>query len=121
MPSRITRTFARSLTIVPAILLLRVGAAAGADSVDDVLRQQRDVLAGRTAAVSAPSDSAPRGSDDRSVGDAQESARRLLLGVTPGALPPGIAKANGERGRGDAQLAAQHLLRGGHGASPLGS
>lgn len=110
MSSRITWPFARSFTIVPAVLLFRIGAAAAADSVDELLQQQRDLLAGRTATVAALSNEQRSAGEDGPPGDAQDSARRLLLGVTPGQLHPGVSTASGDRVYGDAQVLARRLL-----------
>jgi hypothetical protein len=121
MSSRITWPFARSFTIVAAVLLFRIGAAAAANSVDDVLQQQRDLLAGRPATVAALFSEQRSAGEDGPPGDAQESARRLLLGVTPGQLHPGVSTASGDRIYGDAQVLARHLLLGNRGALPAGS
>lgn len=122
MSFRIIRTLARSLTIVPAVLLFHAGVAAAADSADDFMQQQRDLLAGRRIApVTAPSSARHSSGEDRPTGDAQESARRLLLGVAPDRLRPEASRSSGDRRYGDAQLMARQLLLGSRGAPPEGS
>ena len=115
MSFRTPKTFARLLTVVPAALVLYSGAATAANSADDFLEQTRALLAGKPTLVSTPS-SAPRSTAQRrSGGDAQEWARRLLLGVTT--QPPSLPEASVSRAKGkgvheDAQLQAQRLLLG---------
>jgi hypothetical protein len=112
MPSRL-RTSMISVILVTGALALHAGATAAANSVDDVLQQQRAVLGGRTALMPTPS-GAPAGSwAARSVGDAQEAARALLGGTarTP-TLPRPAASAAGGRLHGDAQGFARAVLLG---------
>jgi hypothetical protein len=76
-----------------------------------------------TATVSAPPNAQGNASTVRPTEDAQEFARRLLLGVanqTPGQLRPGVSRASGDRGNGDAQVSARHLLLGRRDAPPKG-
>ena len=91
-------------TLVSLALIFHIGIAAGAESAE----QHSDLRA-----RAAPTGSAPP-SAQRSVkarGDAQESAKRLLLGVTT--LPPSeVSTAKGHRVHGDAQVHAQQLLLG---------
>jgi hypothetical protein len=121
MSSRTTGPLARFFTVTPAVLLFSIGTAVAAPhSVDDVLQQQRDLLAGRPAAI-AHSSSGERSAQEKGPpGDAQQSAKQLLLGGTPGQLHPGVFTARGDRGRGDAQVLARRLLLGNPGA-PAGS
>jgi hypothetical protein len=122
MSLRIIRTLACSLTILPAVLLFHTGVASAADPVDDFMQQQRDLLAGRRIApVTAPSSAHHSSGEERSTGDAQESARWLLLGVAPDRLRPDASRASGDRVYGDAQLLARQLLLGSRGAPPAGS
>lgn len=122
MSRNIIRTLARSLTILSAVLLFQTGVAAAADSVDDFMQQQRDLLAGRRIApVTAPSSARHSSGEERATGDAQESARQLLLGVAPDRLRPDASRASGGRVYGDAQLLARQLLLGGRAALPAGS
>lgn len=121
MSSRTITTFARSLVLVSSALLFHMGAAAAASSVDDMLEQQRALLAGKTATVSAPSSAQRSVGEERSTGDAQDFARRLLLGVTPGQLHPAASRVSGDRVYGDAQVLARQLLLGARGAPLAGS
>lgn len=100
MPAPTIRAFARSLMLVPLALLVHVGAAA----------------AGEPAPVSSP---AHVQHSAKVTGDAQESARQVLLGVTSHAptLPTADASnapnaQHGARARGDAQESARQLLLG---------
>ncbi len=70
------------LALISATLLIHVGGALAADSVGDVQQQMRELLAGKAAHPLAPA--SERG-DERAMRppvDAQEFARRLLLGAT---------------------------------------
>lgn len=105
MPAPIIRAFARSLMLVPLAFFFHAGSAA----------------AGETPTVAAPNAQHSAGAR-RVTGDAQESARQLLLGVTSHApiLPtPDVSNAqNAQRNarvtrvRGDAQESARQLLLG---------
>ncbi|HEY2340493.1 MAG TPA: hypothetical protein VGH75_08190 [Steroidobacteraceae bacterium] len=60
----------------------------------------------------------------RSTGDAQESARRLLLGVTTpasGQQQPDLSRATNKHVHGDAQVLAREVLLGRHDAVAAGS
>jgi hypothetical protein len=154
--SRTIRRLAHSLTLVPAALLFQTGAAAAGDPRENVLQQPRESVVQTTATVSASPNAQRRAREAGSRGDAQEFARRLLLGVmtvstlpntqgnastvrptedaqefarrlllgvanqTPGQLRPGVSGASGDRGHGDAQVSAQHLLLGRRDAPPKG-
>ena len=95
MPAPTIRAFARALNLAPLALIVHVGAAA----------------AGETPTASPPAN-AQHGA--RARGDAQESARQLLLGATHSTAGPSpeVSRTNGSRRHGDAQLYAQHLLLG---------
>jgi len=131
---RTRRALARSLTIVPAALLLHIGAALAADSPQS-LRQPdaqrstppvnstadaqefaRRLLLGITAAPPTPQ---PAGRGGKSTGDAQEFARDLLLGITTRTTQPQTegSKTNGPRVHGDAQALAREVLVGRRDAS----
>ena len=125
MSSPILRAFARSLLLVPFALSVHIGAAAAADSpsrvIGDAQESARQLLLGTTTHTSdLPNDSKTTNLQHnvpvaRLTGDAQESARQLLVGATTHteALPsPEVSKGRGNRMRGDAQVAAQHLLLG---------
>jgi hypothetical protein len=121
--SRTIRRLAHSLTPVPAALLFQTGAAAAGDPRENVLQQPRESAVQTTGTVSAPPNAQRRAREAGSTGDAQEFAGRLLLGVanqTPGQLRPGVSRASGDRGHGDAQVSAQHLLLGRRYAPPKG-
>lgn len=122
MSFRIRRTLARSLTIIPAILLFHAGVAAAEGPGDDFMQQQRDLLAGRRiATATAPSGGHYSSGKGRSTGDAQESARQLLLGVSPDGLRPDVSRVSGNRVYGDAQVLARQLLLGTRDTPPAGS
>jgi len=113
------------LALISAALLIHVGGAVAADSAGDAQQQARELLAGRIATQSAPSERRAEGAV-RPTGDAQERARRLLLGVTDSGVQgikpitrPGNAAAPVEltvqksmTGHGDAQAMARRLLLG---------
>jgi hypothetical protein len=122
MSFRIIRMLARWQTIVPAVLAFHIGVAAAAGSADDFMQQQRDLLAGRRiATTAAPSVAQHRSGEGSSTGDAQESARELLLGVAPGRLRPDVSRVSRDRVYGDAQMLARQLLLGNRGAPPAGA
>jgi len=118
MSSR-TIKFARSITVVPVALILHIGAAAAADSAN-VMQQQGPSPAGRTATALAPQNTHLSASAVRVTGDAQESARQLLQGVTTQApalhdvsrAPNAQRSTSAVRLTGDAQESARQLLQG---------
>jgi len=115
MSSRTIRTFAHPLKLAATGVLLYIGAAGASESPDNLLQQQRDLLAGTPARLSAPAHAPGAAGADRSTGDAQELARRLLLGITaPPAAQLGTAHATTwERPfHGDAQQLAREVLIG---------
>ena len=100
MPAPTIRAFARALNLAPLALIVHVGAAA----------------AGETPTASPPANAQHSA---RVMGDAQESARQVLLGVTsraPALPTPDASNApnaqHGARARGDAQESARQLLLG---------
>ena len=124
MSPRTIRAFARSLTLIPVALVVHIGAAAAGGSVDDLLQQQRALLAGRVTAISAPTSAQPSTGEVNSTGDAQEHARRVLLAApTPNSSPqqPHVSRARGDRVYGDAQALARHVLLGRGDAPTAGS
>lgn len=107
--SRITR----SLLLAPTALVLRI-AAANAGSPDDLLQQQREILAGRPATVSA-SPAVTNSHETGSRQDVQELARRLLLGAPSQVHDTSRAQAKQVTRRhsyADLQALAQHVLAG---------
>ena len=105
--------------LVPAALLLHLGAAAAADSTDSVLQLQREVLAGRTATALAP----PQTQSVHAVlqpSDTQELVQQQLLGTRNQAEATRAADAPAVAGRdvytsgarSDLQVLAQRLLLG---------
>jgi hypothetical protein len=132
MSLHIVKFLSPPLTLISAALLIHVGGAVAADSAGDAQQQARELLAGRIAIQSAPSERRADGAV-RSTGDAQELARRLLLGVTDSAVqgtkpitPPDNVAAPVELTaqksvlvHGDAQATARRLLLGQ--ANPAGS
>src|ERR1700704_2499884 len=80
MPLHIAKFLSPPLALISAALLIHVGGAVAADSAGDAQQQARELLAGRIATQSAPSERRAEGAV-RPTGDAQERARRLLLGV----------------------------------------
>ncbi len=115
-----------SRSFIAAALLVHVGGAVAADSAGDVQQQIRELLAGKIATRSQPP--AERRADRavRPTGDAQELARRILLGVTESgvqgtksttrpdnaAAPVEFTEQKSVLLHGDAQAMARRLLLG---------
>ena len=135
MSLHIAKSFRGPLSLISAALLIHIGGALAADSAGDVEQQMRELLAGKIATQSAPPSERR---DDRGVKptiDAQEFARRLLLGVTDSRVQgteavtrsvnagsPGESTAKKRLlVRGDAQATAQRLLLGQRNAAAAGS
>jgi hypothetical protein len=114
MKSLTRSRFTRSLLFAPAALVFHIAVAANAGAPDDLLQQQRQILAGRPAAFSAP----PAITYSRESGskpDAQELARRLLLGAIPAvhdASRPEATHVTLRHSYADLQALAQHVLAG---------
>jgi hypothetical protein len=123
MSLHIVKSFSR-LSFISAALLIHIGGAVAADFARDVQQQARELLAGRVAQQSAPPSERRT---DRAVkpGDAQEQARRLLLGMTdsgvqstkPMTRPDNAAAPveftqKGVLVHGDAQAMARRILLG---------
>jgi hypothetical protein len=133
IPQSIIKTVSRALTAATAVAFLQVGSAA-ADEPRDAAQLMRTVMAG------GPHDGGARGVGEGAVGwgDAQESARRILLAsaTTPRQAPtvdggrdtlaryeaganPAQPKQKGAYG--DAQAVAQRLLLGHANSASTGS
>jgi hypothetical protein len=82
MSIHILKSFARSSPLIAAAFPIRIGTAMGADRAGDVQQQMRELLAGKSATRSALSSEGHDGATPRPGADAQELARRLVLGVT---------------------------------------
>lgn len=80
MSRQITNTFARSLAVTSAALLIHVGSAAAAAPQNDFQSQVSAVLAGTGATHSAARADSARDAASGARTDAQQFARQLLLG-----------------------------------------
>ena len=135
MSLRIVRSFSHPLSLISATLLIHIGGAVAADSAGDVQQQMRQVLAGRIAIQSAPPSERRDDTAGRPGGDAQDLARRVLLGVADSpvqgiaaitrpenaAAPGGSAPRKGTPVHGDAQAIAQRVILGERTAAVAGS
>lgn len=113
MKSPIRTRIARSLILAPAALVLHIAAAAGANSTDDLLEQQRAILSGRVAAVSHPAAAPTAQTGSRT--EPLELTRRVLSGVPVQAREPRRAEtreAFRRHSEDDVQAWAQHVLAG---------
>lgn len=133
MSLHIVKSFSRALPLISAALLIHIGGAVAADAAGDVQQQMRELLAGKIASHSAqPS----QGRQDRTVRptpDAQELARRLLLGVSDSRVQGTQAMTRPESAEGvstlqedslshnDAQAMARRLLLGQRNAVAAGT
>src|SRR6266853_5697397 len=81
MSPHIVKFLSPPLALISAVLLIHVGGAAAADSTGDAQQQARELLAGRIATQSTPSERRAE-REVRPTADVQELARRVLLGVT---------------------------------------
>jgi len=106
--------------LIAAVFVLSIGRAAAADSTDN-LEQMRALLAGHVPTHSAPASAPERA--EKQVGDAQQFARQLLLGITKSnardavpATPSGASRPDAipakRLAHGDAQAMARRLLLG---------
>ncbi len=124
MSPHIVKFLSPPLALISAVLLIHVGGAAAADSTGDAQQQARELLAGRIATQSTPSERRAE-REMRPTADVQELARRVLLGVTDSgvqgtkpitrpdnAAPVGLTVQKGVLARGDAQAMARRLLLG---------
>lgn len=127
MSLRIVRSFSHPLSLISVALLIHIGGAVAADPAGDVQQQMRQVLAGRIAIQSAPPSERRDDTAGRPSGDAQDLARRLLLGVTGSRVQGTEAitrHENAEKGlpvHGDAQAIAQRVILGQRNAAVAGS
>jgi hypothetical protein len=115
----------RLLSVVSMALIAQIGAAAAtARPMDDRADELRALLSGRPAAAAATA-SAPRNRETtRSIGDAQQQARDVVLAIptrTISAPPSYAAKPGRDRTRSDAQAQAQEVILGRVGASKTGA
>jgi hypothetical protein len=126
MSLHIVKFLSRPLSVISAAVLIHVGSAVATDSAGDVHQQARELLAGRITTQSAPPSERRAERAVRPTADAQELARRVLLGVgdsgVRGSKPttrPDNAAAPVEftvrksvLDHGDAQAMARGLLQG---------
>jgi len=126
MSLHIVKSFSHPLSLISAALLLQIGGAVAADATGDVQQQAREVLAGRVVIHSAPPRERRDDGTGRPTADAQERARRLLLGVTDSRIQdtrtmtqsesvvaPGLfTLRKGPRAHDDVQAQARRLLLG---------
>jgi hypothetical protein len=117
----IRKSFTRSSSLIAAALLIRIGTAMAADPAGDVQQLMRELLAGKSATQSALTSEGHDGGTPRPGADAQELARRLVLGVTDSSIkgteavtPPANAVASNDSilVQGYAQTMAQRLVLG---------
>ncbi|HEV2442540.1 MAG TPA: hypothetical protein VGT07_08445 [Steroidobacteraceae bacterium] len=124
MSRQITSTFARSLSIASATLLIHLGTAAAATPHSDFQQQVSAVLAGKIASHSSLHANSTREELTGSQDDAQEFARQLLRGWSvshPGRTLSAAQSRNqtapdvtrrGPAARTDIQSTVQRLLLG---------
>lgn len=126
MSLHIVKFLSRPLSVISAVLLIHVGGAVAADSAGDVQQQARQLLAGRITTHSAPPSERHADRAVRPTADAQELARRVLLGVgdsagrgskpttrpNNAAAPVEFTVQKSGLGHGDAQAMARRLLLG---------
>ena len=117
----------RSL-VIPAVLLLHLGAAAAADSTDSVSQSQRELLAGRTATELAPpqtqsSNVAAYASDTQALVQEQLLGTKDRVVETQAADAPAsvVSGVYASDTRNDAQILAQRVLLGSRGGVAAGS
>jgi hypothetical protein len=124
MSLHIVKFFSRPLPLISAALLIHVGSALAADSGGDVQQQMRELLAGSIATHSAQPSQRRGEMTVRHTADAQEGARRLLLGVADNRVHGAQAMTRSESAEGvstlrkgllapdDVQALARRLLLG---------
>jgi hypothetical protein len=121
MSTHILKSLTRSSSLIAAALLIRIGAAIAADSAGDVQQQMRELLAGKSATRSALTTEWHDDGTPRPSADAQELARRLMLGMTDSRFKGTEAVTSPENAvapndsilvQGDAQTMAQRLVLG---------
>jgi hypothetical protein len=133
MSLHIVKSFSRPLSLTAVALLIHIGGAVAADAAGDVQQQMRELLAGKIATHSAQPSEGREDKTLRPTADAQELARRLLLGVsdsrvqgTQGMTPPESAEGvstlqEGSLAHNDAQAMARRLLLGQRNAVAAGT
>ena len=82
MSLHLVKSLSRPLSLISAALLLHIGGAVAADAAGDVQQHMREVLAGGAVIRSVPPSEPRDDTAGRPAADAQELAKRLLLGVT---------------------------------------
>ena len=132
MSLRIGRFF-RPSPLIATALLIHTCTALAADAAGDLQQQMRELLAGKIATHSAQPSEGREDKTLRPTADAQELARRLLLGVsdsrvqgTQGMTPPESAEGvstlqEGSLAHNDAQAMARRLLLGQRNAVAAGT
>jgi len=86
MSLHIAKLFSRPLALASAALVIHIGAATAADSTGDIQQQMKELLAGTSAAHSAPQSGPRDGEVTTPTADAQELVKQLLLGPTASPL-----------------------------------
>ena len=123
MSLHLVKSLSRPLSLISAVLLLHIGGAVAADAAGDVQQHMREVLAGGAVIRSVPPSEPRDDTAGRPAADAQELAKRLLLGVTDSRIqgtramtpPDSVVKAGFRQGplaHDDAQAMARRLLLG---------
>ena len=112
------------LAMVPMALIVHIGAATAASPASDRAEELRTLLSGIPAATSAHASAARSPNAARSVGDAQQQARDVVLAIsarTPSTPRSYASKPGRERVRSDAQTQAQEVILGRVGVSKAGA
>lgn len=133
MSLQVVKSFSRPLSLIAAALLIHIGGAVAADAAGDVQQQMRALLAGKIATHSAQPSEGREHRTVRPTADAQELARRVLLGVSDSRGPGTQAMTRPESAEGvstvqegslahnDAQAMARRLLLGQRNAVAAGT
>src|SRR6266516_2096892 len=82
MSLHLVKSFSRPLSLLSAALLLHIDSALAPDAAGDVQQRMREVIAGRGVIRSVPPSERRDDTAGRPATDAQELAKRLLLGIT---------------------------------------
>ncbi len=109
------KTLIRLLSVVSMALIAQINAAAAASPMDDRAEELRALLSGRPAAASATAGSPHTSEKMRSIGDAQQQARDVVLAIPARTLSTPrsyAAKPGRDRTRSDAQAQAQEVILG---------
>lgn len=113
--SFVRKSLARLVALVPVMLIVHTGAAAAASPSSDPTEELRALLSGRPAITSAPATTPRNSKAARSIGDAQQQAREVVLGSPAGihSAPRSYAsKLSRDRVHGDAQAQARQVILG---------